>query len=502
MLPRELYFKSQNVKLISRIPLAGLIGFLFSLAFGWMFLGLTDRPALDQILLLLVPTGAFGWLIFCVMQVPTGTLAGRFKLSISFTDVSTFIREHLAGLMMALVFFCIYLYVGLQLNPIDLDTVDNFLDADNSSWMRRIADPTGDSLEMRGPHPFAYLIFRPFGLLLNLFTGDFALSAILLNTFAGGLCVFLTWFYFKEHTQNPIYALLIAGLLGLSTAHFFFGSVVETYIFSALFLILFFVLLQRNATSIGGLVFVGLITFGITLTNFIQTFIGFVLARPRIKEVIRFAGLTLSLGIILSLIHSALYPSSKLFFLPADAQAEGEFAFSPVGEPSWRVIGRVILLVRTVFLYAVIAPEPYVFVNEVGGTFPRFNFFKIAPETFSYSSYNGLGNLLILAWAILLFIAGLLFLIDLFRRRKVDIRLGLLLCVLFNFCLHLYYGYEPFLYSPDWAYALIFFTALSLAPLAGNKFFQAGLFLFVVGLAVNQVQFFQFIFKTIDPFLK
>jgi hypothetical protein len=491
-----------HVKLISRILLAGLAGFLFSLGFAFFFLDLFDRPRLDQALLLLLPTGALSWIIFSIIQMPKEKLPSGLKFSMASADVSAFIREHLAGLLLAFLFFCAYFYIGLRLNPIDLDTVDNFLDADNSAWMQRIADPDGGSLEMRGPHPFAYLIFRPFGLLLDLFTRNFAQAAILLNAFAGGLCVFLTWIYFKRHTQNAVYAFLIAGLLGLSTAHFFFGSVVETYIFSALFLILFFVLLQRNDSSMGSLIFVSLITFGITLTNFIQTLIGLVVTRPRIKEVIRFAGLTLSLGIILSLVHAALYPASKLFFLPADAQTEEEFAFSPVGEPSWRVIGRGILLIRTVFLYALIAPRPYVFVNEVGGTFPRFNFFKIAPETFSYSSYDGLGNLLILVWAILLFVAGMLFLIDLVRTRKVDIRLGLLLCVLFNFCLHLYYGYEPFLYSPDWAYALIFFTALSFAPLAGNRIFQTGLFLFLAGLVVNQVQFFQFIFNTIAPFLK
>jgi hypothetical protein len=163
------------------------------------------------------------------------------------------------------------------------------------------------------------------------------------------------------------------------------------------------------------------------------------------------------------------------------------------------VMGRVILLIRTVFLYAVVAPKPYVFTAEVGGTFPRFNFFKIAPETFSYSSYNGLGNLLILAWAILLFAAGLLFLIQVIRVRKVDVRWALLLCVLFNFLLHLYYGYEPFLYSPDWAYALVFFVGLSLARFSDNKAFLAALFLFIAGLAINQWQFFDFIFKTIAP---
>jgi hypothetical protein len=260
--------------------------------------------------------------------------------------------------------------------------------------------------------------------------------------------------------------------------------------------------LQKNEVPIGSLVFVSLITFGITLTNFIQTFIGFFVSRPRMKDLIRFTGLTLSFGILLSLVHSALYPSSKLFFLPSDASAEEEFVFSVFREPSWKVVGRLLLLIRTVFLYAVIAPKPYVFTTEVGGTFPRFNFFKIAPEVFSYSSYDGLGKLLIATWIVLLFAAALLFFVDLIHTRKADIRAGLVLCVLFNFSLHFLYGYEPFLYSADWAYALIFFVGLSLAPFARNKVFHLGLFVFLFSLAINQLRFFSFIFETIAPFVK
>jgi len=84
----------------------------------------------------------------------------------------------------------------------------------------------------------------------------------------------------------------------------------------------------------------------------------------------------------------------------------------------------------------------------------------------------------------------------------VDLSLALGLCVLFNFALHLNYGYEPFLYSPDWAYALIFFVALSLGSLAKNRFFQSGLLVFLILLAYNQFQFFRFIFETIAPFIR
>ena len=104
------------------------------------------------------------------------------------------------------------------------------------------------------------------------------------------------------------------------------------------------------------------------------------------------------------------------------------------------------------------------------------------------------------AWAVLLLLSSIFFLWKLIRTRKVDLSLAFALSLLFNFILHLGYGYEPFLYSPDWAYALVFFVALSLVPLAGNRFFQAALLLFLILLAYNQVQFLQFILDTIKPF--
>jgi hypothetical protein len=490
------------MNLISKLFLSLLLGLAFAFGFNSLFLHLLDRPVIDQILLIFFSTAAIGYLalsLLCSREELLDTLRIK-NLSINRVAASSFLREHAAGLMLALLFFALYTCIGLKLNISHLDTVDNFLDADNSSWMARISSPGGNNMELRGPHPFTYFILRPFGWFLNLFTQDPGLSAILLNTFSGGLCVFLAWVLIKNHTQNRVYAFSIASLLGLSTAHIFFGSVIESYIFSAAALIGFFLILQKRKDSMRSLVGASLITFGITLTNFVQNLIGFVVSRPRIRDIIRFSGLTISIGIILSLIHAAWYPSSKLFFLPSSAQAEEEFAFSVFLEPAWRAIGRVVLLIRTILLYTVIAPRPYVFGQEVGGTFPRFNFFKVVPGTFSYSSYNGLGNVLVFAWVALLLISGIFFLWNFIRTRKADLTLALVLCILFNFILHLNYGYEPFLYSPDWAYALIFFVGLSLAPLAKNKIFQSGLLFFLVMLAYNQWRFFKFIFDVIKPY--
>ena len=485
-----------------RLFLTTLLALTIAFAFNFFFFNLSERPFKDQIFLIAFSTTALGYLIFSLLgtafelkNIPLIT-----KIKFNKVSIRSYFREHAPGIALALLFFAIYIWIGLQLNKPGIDTTDNFLDADNYSWMMRISVPNGSSLEMRGPHPFAYLIFRPFGWLLNLFTQNPPLSAILLNTFAGASCVFMAWLFIKRQFQDATYALLVASLLGLSTSHIFFGSVVETYIFSAAALIGFLLVIQKHTDSMLAPVTISVITFGITLTNFVQNFIVFLVSRPRFREIFRFTALTISLGILISIFHAMWFPSSKLFFLLSDAQAEEEYTFSIFQGPAWRVIGRVLLLIRTVLLYTVIAPRPYAFGEEVGGTFPRFNFFKIAPETFSYSSYDGLGNVLVLFWAVSLLISGLFFLRNLIRTRKADLSLGFALSVLFNFVLHLNYGYEPFLYSPDWAYALIFFVALSLAPLAKNRLFRSGVLFFLILLAYNQFQFFNFIVETISLF--
>ena len=502
------------MNLTLRLFFTTLLALIVSFAFNTLFFNLLERPLLDQILLVAILTAALGYLIFSLwgtivrsggVRVPT--------VKIQFNPAS--IREHAPGIVLALLFFAAYTYIGMYLNMPNSDTTDNFLDADNFPWMHRISAPDGYMLDMRAPHPFAYFIFRPLGWFLNLFTPTTELSAILLNTFVGALCVFMTWVFIKRQFQNPTYALLIASLLGLSTSHFFFGSIVETYIFSAAALIGFVLAVQASTGSLLAPVTMSLITFGITLTNFAQNFIIFVvdqiqkIFRPReerknfrvsLTEIFHFTALTLSLGIVISLIHAAWYPSSMLFFLPSDAQVEGDFSLSVFQQPAWRTTGRVILLVRTILLYTIIAPKPFVFGKEVGATLPYFNFFKVTPELYSYSAYDGLGNILVVAWTILLFMSGVFFLLNLIRTRKVDISLAFALSLLFNFVLHLGYGWEPFLYSPDWAYALIFFVAVSLAPLAKNRLFQGAMLVFLILLAYNQIQFFQFIFETLEPF--
>ncbi len=415
--------------------------------------------------------------------------------------LAIFMQDNLPGILTSFAFFLAYLSLAHVFNRPGLDLTENFFAADNFAWINRLTSSTG-SAEMRAVHPFAYFILTPIAWAFALFfNGDRLAATFLLIPLMGALCVLLTWSFVNKWTGSRAYALLIACILGASTSHLLFGSIVESYIFSAAVLLLFFVLLSHENTSLPALVAVGVLTFGITITNFIQTFIGFLVARPRLKTIFMYGLLVSVASIALTLLHAAVYPSALMFFIPSDAGVESEYSIPIFDQPAWRLIGRAILLVRNIFLYSIVAPQPFVLTEEVGGYFPRFNFFKISPGAFSYSGYDGLGQALAAVWILFVLAAVLAFAWNLFRTRKADLRLAFLLCILFNFVLHMGYGFEPFLYSANWTYALVLFTGISLSEYAERKWLQIALLVFLALLMINQWRFLQLILETISPFL-
>lgn len=463
-----------------------MLSVIFAFGFNISFLDLFSLPLIDRVSLMFFLSVSLTFVIFSLIK--TGRLSRIKEMNFSL-GLGSSLREYLPGLIISLIFFCVYLYFGLQFMLLANAQVDNLFEADVASWVRRISGSEVSNFVMRGPHPFTYFILRPFGWILNLFTKDPELSALLLNTLAGSLSIFFAWLFIKRSFSSDIYALLIAGLLGVSASHLFWGSVVETYIFSAMSLILFYLLLETKRSSDLSLILAGILTFGITFTNFIQNGIGFIVKNMRWKEIFRFFAWTISLSIILSFFHAAVYPSSKLFFVFSSARVERKFFNILLNMPEWKALGRTIFLLRTVFLYTTVAPEVYVLREEVGSYIPEFRFFKVIPGTFSYSGYDGLGTVLILIWGIMLLVSGGTFLWNLIYKRKVDMTLAFALSILFNIVLHSNYGQELFLYSPDWAYALIFFVAFGLAPYRENRLFQSAFIVFLIGLTINQWNF-------------
>lgn len=415
-----------------------------------------------------------------------------------------FLRAHLPGLLLALAFFIVYFSLAVTYSLVLRDPSqnfdDNFYDADPTSWMNRFAAPADQLIDMRPVHPFAFLIFRPLtwllGLLLN---GNHFYAALLLNAGAGALCVFLAWSLVRRWT-NATYAALFACLLGVSAAHLVFSTYLETYIFSAAALTAFLLALQREETPLRALVPIGLLTFGITITNFIQTGLLFLFTEFKLPRLIQYGLIVLLLAFPLAWLQQAIYPTSQPFYDLAILRAEDRYSAN-VNTPE-RVYERAYVMGRTVALYSTVAPRPLALTEEVGCHFPCFKTYKPKYGPDLITSYAGFGSWLARAWFVVLILAFGLFAWKFIRSpRSAALEAGLLLCILFNFAMHVAYGDDPMLYSPDWTYALVFFVALAFRDAAAQKWFQAAALVFLSALMVNNWTFLRAMLDAVAPYL-
>ncbi len=374
------------------------------------------------------------------------------------------------GLVLFLLFFLGYFLTAAIFNKTGVNTNNIYFAADSGSWHLRMAAETGGDIGTRAIHPFFHLLFRPLIAALSILTGgDRFHAALLLLSAVGGGCVFWMWKIVRLLTENPPYAVLCASLLGLSASHLIFASILETYIFSTFFLLLFIWLALENKSN-AFLIAAGAVTFGITLTNIVQQGLIFLFVKRDLKRTALVFGLILLFSVGLSLVSKFFYPVTDYFFIPQNLM--GEERFSREINPQ-----RVGLVAENLLIYNVAAPQPYFSVrNEM----PRFNFL-----TGSLQDYAWFGWAAVLGWGLVLLLLPAYF----FRPGHDSLFFALLACLLFNFLLQLGYGVEPFLYSPGWTYALVLLAALAFRDAARQIKGLVGVFLLTAFIMLNNLWF-------------
>lgn len=401
---------------------------------------------------------------------------GGFYNRIKHTKPYAYVSANLAGLSLALAFCVLYLIFASVINDPRFDVDDIFFDADGMNWrVRLVTDNWGDFYQ-RSVHPFVLLLFKPpVDLIAFLLKGDKLWGAYLFTALGGAACVFLAWTFIKSATGNSAYASLIAALLGLTASHLVFGSLIESYIFLAASLILFFVLLIKDK-PLPALIAAGLATIGITYTNFAQNVIALFAVRPNIKQTVRFVVSALVLLVLLTLLNNLLYPEAHpFFFVPSTLQAERQnlFPLNPL---------RVQALTRAFLFHNVAAPSPIFYDKDI--PFIQFRFFK--PEIDELSQYDlPIQDITAWIWLALLLLAGVLFITNLRKNPHLRFSIALIGCMTLNLGLHLRYGKELFLYTPNWTYALILFLGLAWRGVHDKKWFQAVLLAFLCLLIWN-----------------
>jgi len=403
-----------------------------------------------------------------------------------------FVRENLSGLTLASLFFGLYFLIGSVLNSPGFDVDDVFFDSDGFIWRYRLTTEHWQDFYWRSVHPLALLILKPGVALLSIFLhGNMHFAAIALTALAGAACVFLAWMFMKEILQDNVSALMMAFLLGISTSHLIFGSLIETYIFLAAATLFFFVLLQKENRSLPLLVSVGVMTMGMTLTNFAQTVIALFGAKPNFKFIFKFVFTVVVSVISLTLVSNLFYPNANpYFFVPSSFLAE---------EQNVRAVSvnRAQALVRAFLFNNIVAPSPLLSYKDI--PFTQFRFYRA--EDYKISEYSTpLQTVTGWTWASLLALAAIFFVKD-FKSQNIKLTLSLLGCIAFNLLLHLRYGKELFLYSPNWTYAVVLLMGLAWKNLLPRTWFQVLLIAFFALLILNNAALIYTIMDVSSPYM-
>lgn len=442
--------------------------------------------------------------------------------SLSARGLVRFLADHRSGLLLASLFFLTYLALAETINFPGHRTLDQYYDLDISAWLARLtaASPADITDNVRAVHPAVLIFLRPLvGLVSFLLNGDRMQAVFLVHALTASACIFLTWRIVLRISENKVYATIFATFLGASASHLLLGSMLETYIYSAFALLVFVDIIQSQGEGgrVGGgsryalrttrpsppyrdpAILASILVFGITVTNLAQTVILYFFHSPRqIKRIVVYGVLVVASVFLLNLLQAAIYPAADPL---TPGHLTGEKAYnSGLFESPWKTRGRILLTVRAISSYSIVAPTPFILTEELGMNVPNFRTFEITIGEFHVAGYSGLADVTAKLWLVLLAAALCLFAWKWFRGERPLFTLGLLACIGFNFALHALYGDDPMLYSPDWVYALVLFVAYAFMPFANRKWLSVGLVVFLALMIFVNVDLLQQIMSVSAPY--
>jgi hypothetical protein len=117
------------------------------------------------------------------------------------------------------------------------------------------------------------------------------------------------------------------------------------------------------------------------------------------------------------------------------------------------------------------------------------------------ANYHGLADITVKLWIGIFAIAGILFILNILKSPKQEcFPLSLLICLSFSLALHLVYGDDPMLYSPDWVYVLVLFVGFELRRWADQRVLQVLMIIFLIMLMSNNLGLIYQILQVSAPF--
>lgn len=456
------------------ITLAAFFVRLFSMA-------LVFPRVFDRNIYLIEPNVLVYFIIGLIAAFPTALWLSGYahKKDFKSSKFFLFIDSHLDGLLLAALFFAVYLFIGSIFNQPLFNYDDLFFDTDAKLWRTRFATESYRDYFERPVHPLVLMVVRPFVRLIALFLkGNELYATIVLVALTGALSVFLVWYFVKTMTGSSLYATLIGALFGGSTSQIIYGSIIETYVFLGALALIFITLLLKDKPAYM-LVIAGIAAFGVTVSNFAQTVFAHILVKRDIKKWIIYGAIVSTLVFPLSLINNYIYPNVSPYFWDFNALGWEEKNVFPPNLERANYLGRIMVSASFV------APEPLL-LKEYPPIMKVWMFrapLHKAPMLIA-QYYGWFETSVAYLWLGFVALGGVLFLKNI---RKLDMRFPLtfIITLLFYFALHLRYGKDVFLYAANWTYAITLLLALSWQEFARKKWFQYSLLGFIMLMLAN-----------------
>jgi hypothetical protein len=305
----------------------------------------------------------------------------------------------------------------------------------------------------KGVHPLILLFVLPLTHLIQWITNDPVSSALVVNSGFGVCTCLFAYFAFWKLTDSIFDSVLYTMFFGLTGSQWIFSAVPDSYSLAAFSIVFSFFLLifciKNQKRYFIWWIFAGILTFGVTITNFGTTLICFLAAmigtdsNKKFVRVLLYFCLVLVIVTGLNFAQFHLYPGSKLWYQPAEFSYEAQYMnFAAIIQNPTKTIAEVI---KNFFVFNVELGQPALVVLKRDGM--------------GWSFYNQFR--LLWPWGIPAFVSWISILgFGLIEKSSQYIKRPLFwsccFTIFWNLGIHLFYGTnEIFLYSGHFTFSVI-----------------------------------------------
>ena len=362
------------------------------------------------------------------------------------------------------IFSCFYLVLLGLLLSYNYHVTDNYnllFDADTARVVQDATEVVAEHYRA-DVHPLFILIIQPIVHFISGIVHNKILAIIILSALTSSLSVFYLYKILDKISNNKKLNIVLSCIYLFSFSNMIFTSGIESYNFAALFLIMlwYFFIKQENKKLNGYsyvlLILFGILTFAFTITNvciyLIVIFLLWLTKKLKIKNILIIGVITITLVLGLNITQKLIWHNTPVLWNIRFSNEQTFINKQTFGKENIKQV-----LVNDYYNSWI--------SNNIHMELSYGNFYNGQNYYIKFNNMN-IFNFLIIT----IFYITLLFLVVRNIKKKKILNIGLILALLFNTILHLFYGNNStFLYSLHFNYLIILLFGINLHLESNNK---------------------------------